>query len=38
LQRTTAGIQVILTREELEHFDGHTSDFAQWITNHLSPA
>lgn len=38
LQRTTAGIQVILTRKELERFDGHTSDFAQWITKYLSPA
>jgi hypothetical protein len=38
LQRTTAGIQVILTREELERFDGHTSDFAQWINDYLNPA
>jgi len=38
LQRTTEGLKVILTKEELERFDGHTSDFAQWITNYLSPA
>ena len=38
LQRTTEGLKIILTKEELEHFDGRTSDFAQWITNHLSPA
>ena len=38
LQRTTEGLKVILTKEELERFDGRTSDFAQWITNFLSPA
>jgi len=38
LQRTAEGLKVILTKEELEHFDGHTSDFAQWITNYLNPA
>jgi hypothetical protein len=38
LQRTTEGLKVILTEEELEHFDGHTSDFAEWITDFLSPA
>ncbi len=38
LQRTTEGLKVILTKEELEHFDGHTSDFAEWIINYLSPA
>jgi hypothetical protein len=38
LQRTTEGLKIILTKEELERFDGHTSDFAQWITNYLSPA
>ena len=38
LQRTTEGLKIILTKDELERFDGHTSDFAQWITNHLSPA
>ena len=37
LQRTTEGLKVILTKEELERFDGHTSDFAQWITNYLKP-
>ena len=38
LQRTTEGLKIILTKEELGRFDGRTSDFAQWITNHLSPA
>ena len=38
LQRTTEGLKIILTKEELEHFDGRTSDFADWITDHLSPA
>ena len=36
LQRTTEGVSVILTKEELERFDGHTSDFAEWITEFLS--
>ena len=36
LQRTTEGVSVILTKDELERFDGHTSDFAQWITDFLS--
>ena len=36
LQRTNNGVSVILTKDELEHFDGRTSDFAQWITNFLS--
>ena len=38
LQRTTEGLKIILTKEELERFDGHTSDFAEWITNYLNPA
>ena len=38
LQRTTEGVTVILNKDQLELFDGQTSDFAQWITNHLSPA
>ena len=38
LQRTTEGLKVILTKEELERFDGRTSDFAQWITSYLKPA
>ena len=38
LQRTTEGLKVILTKEELERFDGHTSDFAQWINDYLNPA
>jgi hypothetical protein len=38
LQRTTEGLKVILTKDELEHFDGHTSDFAQWINDYLNPA
>ena len=36
LQRTNNGVSVILTKDQLEQFDGHTSDFAQWITNFLS--
>ena len=36
LQRTPNGVSVILTKDELERFDGRTSDFAQWITNFLS--
>jgi hypothetical protein len=36
LQRTNNGVSVILTKDELEHFDGRTSDFAQWITEYLS--
>ncbi len=38
LQRTTEGLKIILTKEELERFDGHTSDFAKWITIYLNPA
>ena len=38
LQRTTEGLKVILTKDELERFDGHTTDFAEWITNYLNPA
>ena len=38
LQRTTEGVSVILTKDELERFDGHTSNFAEWITNYLNPA
>lgn len=36
LQRTTQGLKIILTKDELERFDGHTSDFALWITDFLS--
>ena len=36
LQRTTEGLKVILTKEELERFDGRTSDFAQWINDYLN--
>ena len=36
LQRTDNDVSVILTKDQLEQFDGHTSDFAQWITNFLS--
>ena len=36
LQRTTEGLKVILTKDELEGFDGHTSDFAEWITEYLT--
>jgi len=38
LQRTTEGLKGSLTKEELERFDGHTSDFAKWITSYLNPA
>jgi hypothetical protein len=38
LQRTTEGLKIILTKEEIERFDGRTSDFAEWITNFLNPA
>ena len=38
LQRTTEGVSVILTKDELKRFDGHTSNFAEWITNYLNPA
>jgi hypothetical protein len=38
LQRTTEGLKIILTKDELERFDGHTSDFAQWLTNYLNLA
>ena len=36
LQRTDNDVSVILTKEELERFEGRTADFAQWITNFLS--
>ena len=36
LLRTTEGVKTILTKEELENFDGRTSDFAEWITEFLS--
>ena len=36
LQRTTEDLTVILTKDELERFDGQTSDFAEWITEYLS--
>jgi hypothetical protein len=36
LLRTTEGVTTILTKDELENFDGRTSDFAQWITEFLS--
>ena len=36
LQRTTEGLEIILTKEELERFNGHTSDFALWITDFLT--
>ncbi|MCX6516304.1 MAG: hypothetical protein NTZ62_06695 [Actinobacteria bacterium] len=36
LQRTTNGVTVILNKDQLEHFDGRTSDFAQWISAHLA--
>ena len=36
LQRTNNGVSVILTKDQLEQFDGRTSDFAQWINDFLS--
>ncbi|MCX6518423.1 MAG: hypothetical protein NTV13_07170 [Actinobacteria bacterium] len=36
LQRTNEGVTTILTKDELERFEGRTSDFAQWITEFLS--
>ena len=36
LQRTNNGVSVILTKEELERFNGRTSDFAQWINDYLN--
>ena len=36
LLRTTEGVKTILTKDELESFDGRTSDFAEWITEFLS--
>jgi hypothetical protein len=35
LQRTKEGLSVILTREALEDFEGHTADFAVWLFNYL---
>jgi hypothetical protein len=35
LQRSIDGLSIILTKHELENFDGHTADFAQWLTNYL---
>ena len=36
LQRTTEGLKVILTKDELERFHGRTADFAEWITEYLA--
>ena len=36
LLRTTEGVKTILTKDELENFDGRTSDFAEWITDYLT--
>jgi hypothetical protein len=36
LQRTNEGVKIILTGDELQRFEGRTSDFAQWITEFLS--
>ena len=36
LQRTTEGVKVILTKNELERFHGRTADFAEWITEYLA--
>ena len=35
LQRTHGGLSVILTKEQLERFDGRTTDFAEWLRNYL---
>jgi hypothetical protein len=35
LQRTAEGLSVILTKQALEDFDGHTAKFAVWLTNYL---
>lgn len=35
LQRTHEGLSVILTKEQLESFDGQTADFAEWLRNYL---
>jgi hypothetical protein len=36
LQRTHEGLSVILAKDALESFDGHTADFAEWLSNFLS--
>jgi hypothetical protein len=36
LLRTTESVRTILTKDELESFDGRTSDFAEWITDYLT--
>jgi hypothetical protein len=36
LQRTTEGLKVLLTKDELERFHGRTADFAEWITEYLA--
>ena len=36
LQRTTEGLKVILTKDELERFHGRTADFAEWVTEYLA--
>jgi hypothetical protein len=35
LQRTAEGLCVILTKQALEEFEGHTADFAVWLSNYL---
>jgi hypothetical protein len=35
LQRTAEGLSVILTKKALEEFEGHTADFAVWLSNYL---
>lgn len=32
LTRTENGLEVVLTREQLENFDGSTERFSQWLT------
>ena len=36
LQRANEGVKIVLTKDELERFEGRTSDFAEWITEFLS--
>lgn len=35
LARTSTGVSIVLTKEDLEEFNGRTSDFAQWLSDYL---
>ena len=35
LVRTDDGLSVILTKNDLDSFDGNTTDFAQWLSDFL---